>query len=66
MSGTGCRLAIAAAAVLIVAAIVVFMMESGKEAATVTPCHGRPAIAYAASLPITNCVDERIRQFRRR
>ena len=48
-------LAIAAAAVLIVAAIVVFMMERGKGAATVTPISAAPD-PYAASLPITNVV----------
>ena len=48
-------LAIAAAAVLIVAAIVVFMMERGKGAVTVTPISAAPD-PYAASLPITNVV----------
>jgi hypothetical protein len=48
-------LAIAAAAVLIVAAILIFMMERGKGAATVTPISA-PADAYAATLPITNLV----------
>ena len=48
-------LAIAAAAVLIVAAIVVFMMERGRGAATVTPISAAPD-PYAASLPITNVV----------
>jgi Protein of unknown function (DUF2393) len=48
-------LGIAAAAVLIVAAIVVFMMERGKGAATVTPISAVPD-PYAASLPITNVV----------
>ncbi|WP_348265057.1 DUF2393 family protein [Telmatobacter sp. DSM 110680] len=48
-------LAIAAGAVLIVAAIVVFMLEHGKGAATVTPVGATPD-AYAASLPITNVV----------
>ena len=48
-------LGIAAAAVLIVAAIVVFMMERGKGAATVTPISAAPD-PYAASLPITNVV----------
>ena len=46
-------LAIAAGAVLIVAAIVVFMLENGKKAATVTPVTATPD-AYAASLPISN------------
>jgi hypothetical protein len=46
-------LAIAAGAVLIVAAIVVFMLEHGRGAATVTPVSATPD-AYAASLPITN------------
>jgi hypothetical protein len=48
-------MAIAAAAVLVVAAIVVFMMERGKGAATVTPISA-PADPYAATLPITNLV----------
>ena len=48
-------LGIAAAAVLIVAAIVVFMMERGKGAATVTPISAAPD-PYASSLPITNVV----------
>lgn len=48
-------LGIAAAAVLIVAAIVVFMMERGKGAATVTPISAAPD-PYAASLSITNVV----------
>jgi hypothetical protein len=48
-------LVIAAAAVLIVAAIVVFMMERGKGAVTVTPISAAPD-PYAASLPITNVV----------
>jgi len=48
-------MAIAAAAVLIVAAIVVFMMERGKGAVTVTPISAAPD-PYAASLPITNVV----------
>jgi hypothetical protein len=48
-------MAIAAAAVLVVAAIVVFMMERGKGAVTVTPISAAPD-AYAASLPITNLV----------
>ena len=48
-------LAIAAAAVLIVAAIVVFTMERGKGPATVTPISAAPD-PYAASLPITNVV----------
>lgn len=48
-------LAIAAAAVLIVAAIVIFTMERGKGAATVTPISAAPD-PYAASLPITNVV----------
>jgi Protein of unknown function (DUF2393) len=46
-------LAIAAGAVLIIAAIVVFMLEHGRGAATVTPVSATPD-AYAASLPITN------------
>lgn len=48
-------LGIAAAAVLMVAAIVVFMMERGKGAATVTPISAAPD-PYAASLSITNVV----------
>ena len=48
-------LAIAAAAVLIVAAIVIFTMERGKGAATVTPISAAPD-PYAAGLPITNVV----------
>jgi hypothetical protein len=48
-------LVIAAAAVLIVASIVVFMMERGKGAVTVTPISAAPD-PYAASLPITNVV----------
>ena len=48
-------LAIAAGAVLIVAAIVVFMLEHGKGATKVTPVTATPD-AYAASLPITNVV----------
>jgi len=48
-------LVIAAAAVLMVAAIVVFMMERGKGAVTVTPISAAPD-PYAASLPITNVV----------
>jgi hypothetical protein len=48
-------LVIAAAAVLVVAAIVVFTMERGKGAATVTPISAAPD-PYAASLPITNVV----------
>jgi Protein of unknown function (DUF2393) len=48
-------MAIAAAAVLAVAAIVVFMMERGKGAATVTPISAA-LDPYAASLPITNLV----------
>jgi hypothetical protein len=48
-------LVIAAAAVLIVAAIVVFTMERGKGPATVTPISAAPD-PYAASLPITNVV----------
>ena len=48
-------LAIAAAAVLIVAAIVVFMMERGRGTATVTPISAA-ADPYAPSLPITNVV----------
>jgi Protein of unknown function (DUF2393) len=48
-------LAIAAAAVLIVAAIVVFMLEHGKGATKVTPVGATPD-AYAANLPITNVV----------
>jgi hypothetical protein len=48
-------MAIAAAAVLVVAAIVVFMMERGKGAATVTPISAAPD-PYAATLPITNLV----------
>jgi hypothetical protein len=48
-------LAIAAAAVLIVAAIVVFTMERGKGAATVTPISAA-VDPYATSLPITNVV----------
>jgi hypothetical protein len=46
-------LAIAAGAVLIVAAIVIFMLEHGKRATTVTPVTATPD-AYASSLPITN------------
>jgi Protein of unknown function (DUF2393) len=46
-------LAIAAGVVLLVAAIVVFMLERGRGAATVTPVTATPD-AYAASLPITN------------
>jgi Protein of unknown function (DUF2393) len=46
-------LAIAAGAVLIVAAIVVFMLENGRRATTVTPVTATPD-AYAASLPISN------------
>jgi hypothetical protein len=48
-------LAIAAGAVLIVAGIIVFMMERGRGAATVTPISAVPD-PYAASLPITNVV----------
>ena len=48
-------MAIAAAAVLVVAAIVVFMLERGKGAATVTPISAAPD-AYSASLPVTNLV----------
>lgn len=48
-------LAIAAATVLIVAAIVVFTMERGKGAATVTPISAA-VDPYATSLPITNVV----------
>jgi hypothetical protein len=48
-------MAMAAAAVLIVAAIVIFMMERGKGAATVTPISAA-ANPYAANLPITNLV----------
>ncbi len=48
-------LAIAAGAVLIVAAIVVFMMERGRGAATVTPISAA-LDPYAASLQITNVV----------
>jgi hypothetical protein len=48
-------LVIAAAAVLIVAAIVVFTMERGKGPATVTPISAAPD-PYAASLPITSVV----------
>lgn len=48
-------MAIAAAAVLVVAAIVVFMMERGKNTVTVTPISAARD-AYAASLPITNLV----------
>ncbi len=48
-------LVIAAAAVLIVAAIVVFTMERGKGPATVTPISAA-LDPYAASLPITNVV----------
>ena len=48
-------LVIAAAAVLVVAAIVVFTMERGRGAATVTPISAAPD-PYAASLPITNVV----------
>jgi hypothetical protein len=47
--------AIAAAAVLIVAGILIFMMERGKGAATVTPISAA-ADPYAATLPITNLV----------
>ncbi len=46
-------LAIAAGAVLIVAAILVFMLENGRRATTVTPVTATPD-AYAASLPISN------------
>ena len=48
-------LAIAAGAVLIVAAIVVFMLEHGKGATTVTPVTAAPDV-YATSLAITNVV----------
>ena len=48
-------MAIAAVAVLMVAAIVIFMMERGKGAATVTPISTAPD-PYAANLPITNVV----------
>jgi len=48
-------MAIAAAAVLVVAAVVVFMLERGKGATTVTPISAAPD-AYAASLPVTNVV----------
>ena len=48
-------LVIAAAAVFVVASIVVFTMERGKGAATVTPISAAPD-PYAASLPITNVV----------
>jgi len=48
-------LVIAAAAVLVIAAIVVFTMERGRGAATVTPISAAPD-PYAASLPITNVV----------
>jgi hypothetical protein len=48
-------MAIAAGVVLIAAAIVVFMLERSKGAATVTPVSATPD-AYAASLPITNVV----------
>ena len=48
-------MAIAAAAVLVVAAVVIFMLERGKGAATVTPISAAPD-AYSASLPVTNLV----------
>jgi len=48
-------LVIAAGAVLIAAAIVVFMMERGRGAATVTPISAA-LDPYASSLPITNVV----------
>jgi hypothetical protein len=48
-------LAIAAGAVLIVAAIMVFTMQRGKGTATVTPISA-PSDPYAPSLPITNVV----------
>lgn len=48
-------LVIASAAVLIVAAILIFMMERGKGAATVTPISAVPD-PYAATLPITSLV----------
>jgi len=48
-------LAIAAAAVLIVAAIIVFMMQRGKGTATVTPISAA-SDPYGPSLPITNVV----------
>jgi len=48
-------LAIAAAAVLIVAAILIFMMERGRGAATVTPISAA-LDPYAATLPVTNLV----------
>ena len=46
-------LAIAAAVILIVAGAVIFMLERGRGAATVTPISAQPD-AYAASLPITD------------
>jgi hypothetical protein len=46
-------MAIAAAVVLIVAAIVIFTMERGKGAATVTPISAKPD-PYAANLPLTD------------
>jgi len=48
-------LAIAAAAVLIVAGVVIFTMERGKGAATVTPISAAPD-PYASNLPISNVV----------
>lgn len=46
-------LAIAAAVVLVVAAVLVFVLEHGKTAASVTPISAAQD-AYASSLPITN------------
>jgi hypothetical protein len=48
-------LAIAAGAVLIVAAIVIFAMEHGRGSTTVTPISAAPD-PYAANLPITDVV----------
>jgi hypothetical protein len=48
-------MAIAAGAVLIVAAIVIFMLEHGKGRTTVTPVSATLDV-YAGSLPITNVV----------
>jgi len=48
-------MAISAVAVLVVAAIIVFMMERGRGAATVTPISAAPD-PYAANLPVTNLV----------
>jgi hypothetical protein len=46
-------LAIAAGAVVIVAAIVIFMLQRGKGTATVTPISAQPD-PYAVNLPITD------------